>query len=381
MSNNKEFIDFLRNIQYSSVSNINLKYNKVFKEYSIETLVERNKFKNSIQRKWVIEEENKTKSKIITTNDKLKQIINSHKDIYEIQQTFFKTFDKGPLFKKLVNKENKIKDKLKLSFIKKQNKSENKLDSLTKIKEKLREKDDSFFKRRWEENNRKPPIGLYNPRYNYIEKHIPSFHFFNERSISKKSLPPQKIPETEMEIEKEKEKEKEPTNNSKNNNSVNSAFHSFTPVVKMKNNFDFSSIDSNKSRNKKNKIKFLSMNNDKNRENLFLSQLNLSPQEKTNVENNEKIPFYYNPKIIEKNIPVPIFSKMSERFKNYNPSGSNPNLDYSPNYNAIFSNVVDFRPINYEKRKKYNYLKKLMTNYNPNTEYELFPQLNIRNIK
>ena len=72
---------------------------------------------------------------------------------------------------------------------------------------------------------------------------------------------------------------------------------------------------------------------------------------------------------------------MSERFKNYNPSGLNPNLDYSPNYNAIFSNVVDFRPINYEKRKKYNYLKKLMTNYNPNTEYELFPQLNIRNIK
>ena len=56
--------------------------------------MERNKFKNSIQRKWVIEEENKTKSKIITTNDKLKQIINSHKDIYEIQQTFFKTFDK-----------------------------------------------------------------------------------------------------------------------------------------------------------------------------------------------------------------------------------------------------------------------------------------------
>ena len=220
MSNNKEFIDFLRNIQYSSVSNINLKYNKVFKEYSIEALVERNKFKNSIQRKWIIEEENKTKSKIITTNDKLKQIINSHKDIYEIQQTFFKTFDKEPLFKKLVNKENKTKDKLKLSFIKKQNKSENKLDSLTKIKEKLREKDDSFFKRRWEENNRKPPIGLYNPRYNYIEKHIPSFHFFNERSISKKSLPPQKTPEAEIEIEKEKEKEKDATNNSKNNNSV-----------------------------------------------------------------------------------------------------------------------------------------------------------------
>jgi hypothetical protein len=75
-----------------------LKYNKVFKEFSVDTLIERNRFENTMQKKWIIEEENKTKSKFITTNDKLKQIINSHKNIYEIQQQFFKTFDKEPLF-------------------------------------------------------------------------------------------------------------------------------------------------------------------------------------------------------------------------------------------------------------------------------------------
>ena len=46
MSNNKDFIKFLKNIQYSSVSNINLKYNKVFKEFSVDTLIERNENDN-----------------------------------------------------------------------------------------------------------------------------------------------------------------------------------------------------------------------------------------------------------------------------------------------------------------------------------------------
>ena len=104
MATNKAFLKFLKDIQYSSVSNINLKYNKVFKEYSIDTLIERNKFENSLQKKWLIEEENKTKSKFITTNDKLKQIINAHKNIYKIQEAFFKTFDKEPLFNILYKK-------------------------------------------------------------------------------------------------------------------------------------------------------------------------------------------------------------------------------------------------------------------------------------
>ena len=371
MSINNEFIDFLRNIQNSSVSNINLKYNKVFKEYSIEALVEKDNFEKAIKKKLLIDEDNKTKSKIITTNDKLQQIINSHKDIYELQQTFFKTFDKEPLFKKLVNKENKTKGR----FISKSNRSENKLNYLKKIKERVRKRSDSFYKRRWEENNRKPPLGLYNPKYNYIEKHIPSFNFHNEPSIPKNTISNNQIPEVE----------KEPPKNAKNNssnNSVNSILQPLTPDIKMKNSLNFSSIDSNKSRNnKKRKTKLVPLNTSKNRDNFFVSQLNLVSQVKTDKDNNEKILFDYTPKIIEKNIPVPIFNKMSERFKNINKNGLNPNLDYSPNYNAIFSNVINFQPIDYEKRRKYNYLKKIMANHNPYTEYELFPQLNIRNTK
>ena len=162
MSNNKDFIKFLKNIQYSSVSNINLKYNKVFKEFSVDTLIERNRFENTMQKKWIIEEENKTKSKFITTNDKLKQIINSHKNIYEIQQQFFKTFDKEPLFKKLINKEHAKEKLLKKSLKAKSNKIGEKMRNFLKMKEKEkeREKTDSFYKRRWEENNRKPPLGL-----------------------------------------------------------------------------------------------------------------------------------------------------------------------------------------------------------------------------
>ena len=379
MSNNKDFIKFLKNIQYSSVSNINLKYNKVFKEFSVDTLIERNRFENTMQKKWIIEEENKTKSKFITTNDKLKQIINSHKNIYEIQQQFFKTFDKEPLFKKLINKEHAKEKLLKKSLKAKSNKIDEKMRNILKMKEKEkeREKTDSFYKRRWEENNRKPPLGLYNPRYNYIEKHIPSFNFFNEPSVSKKPIIFKKITEN---------KKESPKNKSRNNISVNSLNYSLTPISKIKNRSDNSSItlNVNKEHNriKKYKEKLTPLNN-KNQENVFLSQLNLPSQEKNDIDNNEKIiPFYPTPKIIEKNILVPNFKRMSERFNyNMNNQGFKSNADYNPNYNAVFSNVVDFKPVDEEKKKKQIYLKKIITNYKQIAEYVLFPELNNKSKK
>ena len=365
MSNRKEFIEFLKEIQYSSVSKINLKYNKVFKEFSLETLVERNKFVNSLQKKWIIEEQKKAKSKFITTNDKLKQIINSHKNLYQLQETFFKTFDKEPLFKKLHNtKERLLKAKA--------NKSSEKINSLMKMKQNLREKDESFYKRKYEENNRKPPLGLYNPRYDYIEKHIPSFNFHIEPSTTKKTITYRNI--------QDNKKENNAKNNSRNYKFINTLNNSLTPISRVKKNLKISpSIDTNREKEKMNKYKMelLSLKTNKNNENLFLSQLNLVSSENNNNENNEKVvPLDYTPKVIEKNIPVPIFSKMSQRFKNDNKSNCNPKIDYTPNYNAIFSNVVDIKPVDYEKRRKYNYLKKIITNYNQNTEYELFPELN-----
>ena len=68
---------------------------------------------------------------------------------------------------------------------------------------------------------------------------------------------------------------------------------------------------------------------------------------------------------------------MSQRFNDKKTNkGHISNADYTPNYNAVFLNVVDNKPIDYEKRKKHYYLKKIITNYNPNTEYALFPELN-----
>ena len=359
MSSNKAFLKFLKKIQYSSVSNQNLKYNKVFKEYSVDALIERSKLENSIHKKWLYEEENKAYSKIITTNDKLNQIINSNKNLYQIQQTFFKTFDKEPIFNKFVKK-GKKNEKLSKKFYIKSNKSAGKINSLMKIREKEREKNSDFYIRRKEEINRKPPLGLYNPKYNYIEKHIPSINFHIEPSIPRRTISFQKI------IEQRKGK-KAKQNNSKNNSTINNNSSNFstTPANKTKkvNEFPLSlNINKRASRNNRYKLNLFPLN--KNQENIFLSQLNFESQNKTNFDNSFKdkekiIHFNYTPKIVTKNIPVPIFSKMTERFggKNNN-KGHITNADYTPNYNAIYINAINLKPIDYERRKKGIILKK-----------------------
>ena len=377
MSKNKDFIKFLQKIQYSSVSNINLKYNKVFKEFSVDTLIERNKFADSIHQKWIIEEEKKTNSKFITTNDKLKQIINTHKDIAQIQDAFFKTFDKEPLFKQLIKKET-IKDKLlKKSLKLKGDKSEKKIDNKKKSKENKKERDESFYKKKLEENNRKPPLGLYNPRYNYIEKHIPSFNFNNESSIPKKVI-------TFKKVDNDKRETKNIKNNSRNIISINSLNHSLTPINKIKKNQEFSSIDATDETNKINNSKINLLTFNKNKDNVFLSQLNLVNTQKNNSKEDSEKTIQINsfPKILQKNIPVPIFNKMSPRFKlNTKNKGHISNADYNPNYKSIFSDILDNNPIDYEERRKRFYLKKIITNYNPTLEYQLFPELNNLNKK
>ena len=64
-----------------------------------------------------------------------------------------------------------------------------------------------------------------------------------------------------------------------------------------------------------------------------------------------------------------------------NNQGFKSNADYNPNYNAVFSNVVDFKPVDEEKKKKQIYLKKIITNYKQIAEYVLFPELNNKNKK
>ena len=77
----------------------------------------------------------------------------------------------------------------------------------------------------------------------------------------------------------------------------------------------------------------------------------------------------------KKNILVPNFDKMISRNLKF-PKSCISNEIYFPNYDAIFSGVLNNKPIDYEYRKKTSFLKKIICIYNPTSEYKLFPELN-----
>lgn len=361
MSKNKELINLLKKIKYKSVSKQDMKYNKVFKEYSIDSLIEHNAFANKIRKKWEDSDSyNNSNSKVRTTNDKLKQIINSNKNASKIQDIFFKTFDKEPLFKKIIKKENE-KSKKKINS--------NDISEKIKIMLENRKKfnvSNTFLKRRKEENNRCPPLCLYSPKYNYIYKHVPGFHFHNEIKTKRKKIIIQDKDNTN--------KSKESINVEKNKSiySFKKINNSLTPLH-LSNNRSHISFISNSFKNKSKETeenKNFSFN--KFQKNFFLSQ-QCSP---VNNEMENKVQFDYSPKYIKKNILIPNFDKMMPRFEKPKKSSLKSNADYSPNYNAVFSGVLNNKPIDYEKRRKYKNLKKIITIYNPTAEYLLFPQLN-----
>lgn len=359
MSTNQDLINLLKKIKYTSISNQDMKYNKVFKEYSIDSLIEHNNFANKIRKKWDDNDSfNGVNSKVITTNDKLKQIISSNKNASKIQDLFFKTFDKEPLFKKIIKKENE-KSKKKIS----PNNISEKIKMMMENRKKFNVSN-TFLKRRKEENNRCPPLCLYTPKYNYIYKHIPGFSFHNEKAPKRKKI----IIQNKENLNKSKESDNISKNKSISYKKINS---SLTPLH-ISNNRSHISFSNNSIINKSKETEE-SKNFSFNRQ-FFLSQQG-SPM---NSELESKIRFDYSPKYIEKNILVPNFDKMMPRFEKPKKSKHLLNADYSPNYNAIFSGVLNNNPIDYEKRRKYYNLKKIITIYNPREEYLLFPELNIK---
>ena len=184
MSKNKEIVALLRNIKYESVSKIDMKYNEIFKEYNIDTLLDQDNFANQVRKKWLNEDEFNSNYKIRTTNDKLKQIISTNKNAAKIQDIFFKTFDKEPIFKKIIKKENeKNKNKLGLNSSGISAKIKNIMENRKKFNI-----SNTFLKKRQEENNRSPPLCSYTPKYSYIYKHIPGFNFNHEKTVSKKKI-------------------------------------------------------------------------------------------------------------------------------------------------------------------------------------------------
>ena len=367
MSNNRDLINILRNIKYNSVSKIDMKYNKIFKEYSIDNLIEHNNFAKSVRKKWSNDYDNSKYTKK-TTNDKLKHIISTNKNASKIKDIFFKTFDKESLIKKMIKKNKKSRNKLSL------NELSSKIQKIIDNRKKFNVSN-AFLKKRLEENTRSPPICLYSPKYNYIYKHMPGFNFNNEKTISRKIFMDNKGKFNNSKEVKKNFSLKELNLKNINSNSYKNIKNSFnSPPHSLNKRGQISFINDSNNENKENNENQNDISDNNQQKNFFLSQQN-SPINRL-TENKVKVD-YYCPKLVEKNVLVPNFDKMMPRFlekKSYRMS----NADYSPNYNAIFSGVLNNNPIDYEKRRKYYNLKKIITIYNPREEYLLFPELNIK---
>lgn len=375
MSKNKDLIKLLSNIKYKSFSKIDKKYNKIFKEYNIDNLIYHNNFADEVRKKWSNNYNTPTSgSKIRTTNEKLKQIINSNKNASKIQDIFFKTFDKEPLYKKIIKKENSNEKLINIKY--NSNSLSTKINKIIENRKKFNISN-TFLKRRHEENNRQPPICLYNPKYNYIYKHVPGFNFQNEKRLSrKKNINLDQIEKSNLTKEFNNTNVDRNTNKI-NNNIINSkSVNSLTPIHISNNKSYISFIGlNNKDKNKEIEENKNITSNKKSSYNFFLSQQG-APSSR---ELHNKIKLDYSPKMIEKNVLVPNFDKMIPRFGEKSKKYTNlTNLDYSPNYDAIFSHVLNNNPIDYERRRKFYYLKKIISTYNPTSEYLLFPELNIK---
>ena len=235
MSRNTDLIRLLKTIKHTSISKEGMKYNRIFKDNSIDSVINYNEFANEVRKKWMSESENdlKAKGKYLSTNDKLKQIINSNRNVYKIKEILFKTFHQEPLLKYIIKKNN-IKE-----ILSKNNKSLSpKIKNIIEKRKKF-EVNSSFLKKRHEENNRQPPLCLYTPKYNYIYKHSPIFYFHNAKSTSRKNnmnkIEINSIKNDYNETKTENENDIENDNSLKKNKDTNSKSlnifnHSLTPI-------------------------------------------------------------------------------------------------------------------------------------------------------
>jgi len=364
MSRNTDLITLLKTIKHISISKEGIKYNRIFKGNSIDSVINYNEFANEVRKKWKSEPDNnlKGKGKYLSTNEKLKQIINSNRNAYKIKERFFKTFDKEPLFKYII-KENNVKE-----IMEKNNKFLSpKIKSIIEKRKKFKV-NNSFLKKRHEENNRQPPLCLYTPKYNYIYKHSPIFYFHNSKTTSRKNNIFKKN-KVKIYFNNDKETKKENENDIGNDNSLkknkftysnsqNIINHSLTPLYsKIKPYISYSNDNINKNENKKTNNK-------------------ISVKKENNNSNKNKIKFNYSTKLVNKNVLVPNFDKMIPRDLKKSRKFYFSNEIYFPNYDAIFSGGINNKTIDYEYRKKSSNLKKIICIYNPTSEYQLFPELN-----
>ena len=379
----QKLIQSLRKIKYNPYSQTGNKFNRIFKDNCIESFVNHCDYVQRMHKKW--SRENDINSNKVSTNEKLNQLINKSKRAIRYKEFLYKTFNQESLLTNiLINKSREFSERNKHLEKNKNDQEENNNEGVTQNIQKMINKRNKFqinklfLTRKHEENNRNPPVCLYTPKYDYITKHSPCVN-----------------------IEKQSKKNLEIDSNEIRKRKINDNSFSLTPIYENKKRrqtflSSFSSENSkiilslirNKSQIKsRNYEYYIEENEDRNvnliikNKDFFLSQQGnkeINKNNKINKNNFELSPLF--PKLVEKKIPVPNFAKMLSRNKTMKSTQRGiSDANYSPNYNAIFLDVVDNRPVDYELRKKKYNLKKILGDFNPTKDYILFPILNINN--
>mgnify|MGYP006873129014 CR=1 FL=1 len=208
------------------------------------------------------------------------------------------------------------------------------------------------------ENNKTPPVCRYTPNLESIKKHIPAVDLKGHKSINIKRI----------------KKVNEKTENKSNLYSKHNLEEDMESKMNIKNN-DITSINSY---NDKNNYLNYELNNykridQKDYSNFVDSQLNCNRQISYSISNELTI---LNPNKLTNNISSPSFKKMIGRDKDSNLYSQRYLMDYSPNYNYIYSNANKNVSFNQKLKNKKIKLRKIMSSSNPPSEYLLLPILN-----
>ena len=212
------------------------------------------------------------------------------------------------------------------------------------------------------ENNKTPPVCRYTPNLESIKRHIPVADLKGHQSINIKRI--QKVNE---EIEKKI--------NLNNKQNLEEEYMDFNMNTKKD---DITSINSYNDKNNYSNYELNQLKGiDKNYYYNFID-------DQLNCNNNERLINYsisneitlLNPNKLQKNISSPIFKKMIGRDKNSYLNSQRYMMDYSPNYNSIYSNANKNISVNQNLKNKKIKLRKIISSSNPPTEYLLLPSLN-----
>ena len=195
----------------------------------------------------------------------------------------------------------------------------------------------------YKEKNKSPPCGYYNPNYNSIQKHIST-----------------------VKLKPIKKKIEENNKNLVRNIFLNKKIISRNEAEKSKElNISNETLKNNNFSNEK--IHIMSFDKYSSRKN-FLG--------KTLYDNSNLNPIY---KLLEKNISIPNFKKMTSRERKKKLDLSDKIklcIDYYPNYNAIYCNKYFPNKKEIEFNKKQFLVKKIWKSFKTSTKYLVIPSIN-----